>query len=225
MGGRHQRRRPEQRARPRVLHLERGVLDGRVPYRWAAPGCRSRHLRRRSQALRSGVCGARAVARRAKPPRSPRRRERRQLARYVARDSRNRVRWYDAQWNDDVHHGLHAAATGESGGYYGDYVGDLSRLGRALSEGFAFQGEPFGAFDGRARGERSGHLPPTAFVSFLQNHDQIGNRAFGERIGALADPVGPRRRLSLSIGSPSTTSLHGRGMERGPAVSVLLRLS
>ncbi len=92
---------------------------------------------------------------------------------------------YDAQWNDDVHHVLHVAATGEREGYYADYVGDSERLGRALAQGFAYQGElmPYRA---SPRGEPSAHLPPPAFVAFLQNHDQIGNRAMGERLTALA---------------------------------------
>jgi malto-oligosyltrehalose trehalohydrolase len=94
---------------------------------------------------------------------------------------------YDAQWNDDVHHVLHVAATGESNGYYEDYLGDTWKLTRALAEGFAFQGEVM-AFRGTARGKPSAHLHPTAFVAFIQNHDQVGNRAFGERIGALASP-------------------------------------
>jgi malto-oligosyltrehalose trehalohydrolase len=88
---------------------------------------------------------------------------------------------YTAQWNDDVHHGLHVAVTGEAEGYYADYHGRPELLARALAEGFAFQGEVM-PYRGAERGEPSGHLPPTAFVAFLQNHDQIGNRAFGDRI-------------------------------------------
>jgi len=94
---------------------------------------------------------------------------------------------YDAQWNDDVHHVLHAAATGEGNGYYADYLGQPSKLARALAEGFAFQGEVM-QFRGTERGKPSAHLHPTAFVAFIQNHDQVGNRAFGERISALANP-------------------------------------
>jgi maltooligosyltrehalose trehalohydrolase len=99
--------------------------------------------------------------------------------------SRGREAPFDAQWNDDVHHVLHVAATGESAGYYADYFGDCVKLGRALAEGFAYQGETM-AFRGTPRGEPSAHLPPTAFVAFLQNHDQVGNRAFGERLSRLA---------------------------------------
>jgi malto-oligosyltrehalose trehalohydrolase len=92
---------------------------------------------------------------------------------------------YDAQWNDDVHHVLHVAATGEREGYYADYVGDSERLARALAQGFAYQGELM-PYRGSPRGKPSADLPPTAFVAFLQNHDQIGNRALGERLTALA---------------------------------------
>ncbi len=103
----------------------------------------------------------------------------------LARDAQGRPRWYTAQWNDDVHHVLHVAASGESGGYYGDYHGDTDKLGRALAEGFAFQGEMM-PYRGHPRGEPSAGLPPEAFVAFIQNHDQIGNRAFGDRLTAFA---------------------------------------
>jgi malto-oligosyltrehalose trehalohydrolase len=94
---------------------------------------------------------------------------------------------HTAQWNDDLHHVLHTAATGENKGYYIDYLADTEKLGRALAEGFAFQGEQM-RYRNSPRGEPSAHLAPQAFVSFLQNHDQIGNRAFGERLTALASP-------------------------------------
>jgi malto-oligosyltrehalose trehalohydrolase len=90
---------------------------------------------------------------------------------------------YTAQWNDDLHHVLHTAVTGEDQGYYAEYRGDSWKLGRSLAEGFAFQGETM-HYKGRPRGEVSSHLPPSSFVAFLQNHDQVGNRAFGDRIGA-----------------------------------------
>jgi malto-oligosyltrehalose trehalohydrolase/4-alpha-glucanotransferase len=105
----------------------------------------------------------------------------------LARDGEGRPRWYTAQWNDDVHHVLHVAATGEAAGYYADYAGRTDRLGRALAEGFAFQGELM-SYRGSERGEPSAALPPTAFVAFAQNHDQVGNRAFGDRLDAIASP-------------------------------------
>ena len=97
----------------------------------------------------------------------------------------------DAQWNDDVHHALHVIVTGETDGYYGDYAEEPVRLlGRALAEGFAYQGEPSAHRDGEGRGTRSAHLPPLAFVNSLQTHDQVGNRAFGERLSTLAAEAG-----------------------------------
>jgi malto-oligosyltrehalose trehalohydrolase len=107
-------------------------------------------------------------------------------AKRLARGAGGRACAYTAQWNDDVHHVLHVATTGESTGYYADYTNDDAKLARALAEGFAFQGELM-PFRGSPRGEPSTHLPPTAFVAFIQNHDQVGNRAFGERLNALAD--------------------------------------
>jgi malto-oligosyltrehalose trehalohydrolase len=103
---------------------------------------------------------------------------------------------YTAQWNDDVHHALHVAATGERAGYYEEYAGDTRLLARALAEGFAFQGEVM-RYRGRARGTSSEALPPAAFVSFLQNHDQIGNRAFGERLCQLASQ--PKLRAVAAV--------------------------
>jgi len=110
-------------------------------------------------------------------------------------NERNEPRWlvrarngapelYTAQWNDDLHHVLHVAATGERHGYYAEYH-DRRKLARALAEGFAFQGELL-RYRGRPRGAPSAHLPTTAFVAFIQNHDQIGNRGLGERISTLA---------------------------------------
>jgi maltooligosyltrehalose trehalohydrolase len=92
---------------------------------------------------------------------------------------------YDAQWNDDFHNSIHVLLTGESEGYYRGFADKpAEHLARVLGEGFAYQGElPPGA--AKPRGSPSGHLRAAAFVSFLQNHDQIGNRAFGERLTAL----------------------------------------
>ena len=92
---------------------------------------------------------------------------------------------YTAQWNDDSHHAYHVLATGEIDGYYAAYSdAPAQHLARCLAEGFAYQGE-VSPFSKETRGEPSAHLPPSCFVDFMQNHDQIGNRAFGERITAL----------------------------------------
>jgi len=109
---------------------------------------------------------------------------------------------YRAQWNDDYHHALHAALTGESFGYYGDYRNPGPRLARALAEGFAYQGEPSGHRKGAHRGEPSGRLPSTAFVNFIQNHDQIGNRALGERLTELVAPLAIDAALAVTLLAP-----------------------
>jgi maltooligosyltrehalose trehalohydrolase len=111
-----------------------------------------------------------------------------------------------AQWNDDVHHGLHVALTGESEGYYADYRAEPGLLPRSLAEGFAFQGERM-QYRGRARGMPSAHLPPSAFIAFLQNHDQVGNRAFGERIGALAPAAAVRAAAAIYLLAPQVPML------------------
>jgi len=111
---------------------------------------------------------------------------------------------FDAQWNDDVHHCVHTILTGEHDGYYSDYR-ELphARLCRGLAEGFVYQGE-FSAHEGAARGEPSTHLPVTAFVNFLQNHDQIGNRVLGERLGQLVhDERALRAAAALVLLAPS----------------------
>ncbi len=103
-------------------------------------------------------------------------------------DASHLERDVDAQWNDDGHNVLHVLLTGETGGYYADYVDrPAEKLARCLADGFIFQGEHSDYLHG-PRGMPSAHLPPTAFVLLLQNHDQIGNRAFGERLTTLADP-------------------------------------
>ncbi|HEV2686268.1 MAG TPA: malto-oligosyltrehalose trehalohydrolase, partial [Actinomycetota bacterium] len=123
---------------------------------------------------------------------------------------------YRAQWNDDAHHAFHALATGETDGYYADYTPrPIEHLARALAEGFDYQGE-VSAFRGRPRGEPSAGLPPIAFVNFLQNHDQIGNRAFGERITALA-PVRVVRCLTAILLLAPQPPLMFMGQEYGAA--------
>jgi malto-oligosyltrehalose trehalohydrolase len=117
---------------------------------------------------------------------------------WLERQARGDAVLYDAQWNDDLHHVLHVAASGEAQGYYADYLGRTDRLGRALAQGFAFQGELM-PYRGSERGASSAHLPPAAFVAFLQNHDQIGNRALGERLSRIADPAALRAVTALYL--------------------------
>ena len=94
-------------------------------------------------------------------------------------------------------------ATHETEGYYVDFADDRwTRYARALAEGFAYQGEPSPFQNGEGRGVPSRHLPPVAFVDFLQNHDQVGNRAFGERLDVLATPAMVEALTAILLLSP-----------------------
>jgi malto-oligosyltrehalose trehalohydrolase len=113
-------------------------------------------------------------------------------------------RWYAAQWNDDCHHAAHVLLTGETDGYYADYAGQPAGwLARGLAHGFGYQGERSTFRGNRPRGAPSGHLPPTAFVDFLQNHDQAGNRAFGERLHQLTSPAALRAATAMLLLAPA----------------------
>ena len=110
---------------------------------------------------------------------------------------------YDAQWNDDFHNVLHVLLTGETSAYYGDFADrPAERLARCLKEGFIYQGEGSSNHDGKPRGKPSGDLPSTAFVAFLQNHDQVGNRAMGERLIRLTDRERLRAATALLLLGP-----------------------
>lgn len=116
---------------------------------------------------------------------------------------------YTAQWNDDVHHLLHSAATGENTGYYADFDNLEERsdkLARALSEGFAYQGE-VKPHEGMKRGEPSVGLPATAFVAYMQDHDQIGNRVKGDRINKLANDDAVKAVTAIYLLSPQIPML------------------
>ena len=108
---------------------------------------------------------------------------------------------FDAQWADDMHHCLHVLLTGEHEGYYADFQDPAKQLARCLAEGFAYQGD-VSPHLGRPRGEPSADLPTTAFVVCLQNHDQIGNRAMGERLTALATPAALEAATALLLLAP-----------------------
>jgi maltooligosyltrehalose trehalohydrolase len=115
---------------------------------------------------------------------------------------------YRAQWNDDYHHAWHVLLTGEIHGYYSDYLkAPAQDVARALGSGFVYQGEPSAHRDGLKRGEPSGALSPTAFVNFLQNHDQIGNRALGDRLESNADPRAVEAALAITLLAPMVPML------------------
>jgi maltooligosyltrehalose trehalohydrolase len=115
---------------------------------------------------------------------------------------------YRAQWNDDYHHAWHVLLTGETQGYYGDYQcsprGDLAR---ALASGFVYQGDISAYWGNKRRGEPSGRLSPTCFVNFLQNHDQIGNRPFGDRLESIAKAQGITAALAVTLLAPAIPML------------------
>jgi len=122
---------------------------------------------------------------------------------------------FNAQWNDDFHNVMHVLLTGETHAYYADFAERPARkLARCLAEGFIYQGEGSPNHGGRPRGQKSGHLPPTSFVTFLQNHDQVGNRALGERLTVLAPPEALRAAMALMLLCPQIPLLF-MGEENG----------
>jgi maltooligosyltrehalose trehalohydrolase len=114
---------------------------------------------------------------------------------------------YRAQWNDDYHHAWRVLMTGEKQGYYGDYQrSPLQDIARSLSSGFIYQGET-SAFRGGARGEPSGALSPMAFINFLGNHDQIGNRPLGDRLESVARTEAIEAALAVMLLAPAIPML------------------
>ncbi|MGE7367780.1 malto-oligosyltrehalose trehalohydrolase [Neorhizobium sp. NPDC001467] len=109
---------------------------------------------------------------------------------------------HTGEWNDDFHNVIHVIATGETDAYYQDFEKEPHRhLARVLAEGFAHQGD-VAPSTGEKRGSPSTHQPPTAFVDFIQNHDQVGNRAFGERLLTLAGQDRVEALLAVLLLSP-----------------------
>lgn len=126
----------------------------------------------------------------------------RNLASLHAREN-GEVKLFTAEWNDDFHNAAHVLLTGETEGYYEDYSEEpASLIARCLAEGYAYQGEPSKHLGGKLRGEVSTDLPTTAFINFLQNHDQIGNRALGERLTELAAPEPLKALTAILLLSP-----------------------
>lgn len=125
----------------------------------------------------------------------------------VIEDDKNRAgllrAGFDAQWNDDGHHVLHHLLTGETTTYYSDYADQPADiLSRCLAQGWHYQGQPSVFRGGERRGEPSDDLPPSSFVWFLQNHDQTGNRALGERLRKLCDEQALCAATALQLLSP-----------------------
>ncbi len=106
----------------------------------------------------------------------------------------------DAQWNDDFHHALHTVLTGEKDGYYTDF-GHIDQMAKALTHGFVYDGT-YSEFRKRRHGNYSGDLPGQKFIVFSQNHDQVGNRATGDRLIHLVPESAITLAASVVLLSP-----------------------
>ncbi|MCZ4078762.1 malto-oligosyltrehalose trehalohydrolase [Rhodococcus sp. H36-A4] len=113
----------------------------------------------------------------------------------------------DAQWDDDIHHAIHAAVSGERQGYYGDF-GSLQTLANTLRHGF-FHAGTYSSFRGRTHGRPidTRRIPASSFVTYTTTHDQIGNRATGDRPGFYLDPGQLAVKAALVLASPYTPML------------------
>ncbi len=105
-----------------------------------------------------------------------------------------------AQWSDDFHHCLHAALTGERSGYYADF-GTVGQLAKAFRQAFVYDG-CYCESRGRPHGVRPTGLDGRSFLAYIQNHDQVGNRARGERLTHLVSPGKARIAAALALTSP-----------------------
>ncbi len=134
----------------------------------------------------------------------------------IAEDSRNLVKmvqpeaeggWgLDAVWADDLHHQLRVALAGDRDGYYRDFTGSLEDLARTLEDGWYYQGQHSG-YEGGPRGTDPRSAPPHRFVVCVQNHDQVGNRALGERLHHQIDAACWRAASTLLLLAPETPLL------------------
>ncbi|HEY5951426.1 MAG TPA: malto-oligosyltrehalose trehalohydrolase [Kofleriaceae bacterium] len=116
------------------------------------------------------------------------------IGEYDHHDPKALIEWgLDAHWNDDFHHAVHALVTGEQDGYYVDFVG---KLGKVLEQGYALDGG-FSKFRGERHGRPFGGLPRDRLVAYVQSHDQVGNRALGERLHQLAGI--PRAQIAAAL--------------------------
>jgi maltooligosyltrehalose trehalohydrolase len=129
----------------------------------------------------------------------------------IAEDDRNDSRLVkrsgiDAQWADDFHHVAHVMATGETDGYYGNYPRGVAGLAATLVGGWLYQGQVYPG-TGKARGTPTCGMTAASFVYCLQNHDQVGNRALGERLCHLTDPNRCRALAAALFFAPMTPML------------------
>lgn len=115
-------------------------------------------------------------------------------------------RGLDAVWADDFHHALRAFLTGERDGYFVDYAGDLESVAKTVREGFLYQGQR-SCYLGRPRGTPVTGEPAHRFVFCIQNHDQVGNRAFGDRLHHVIDQGRHLTAAALLVLVPETPLL------------------
>jgi maltooligosyltrehalose trehalohydrolase len=133
----------------------------------------------------------------------------------IAEDERNECRLVlpppdgmglDAVWADDFHHAMRRLLAGDRDGYYAAYEGTAEELARTVALGWLYQGERY-APTGEARGTPAADIPPPCFVHCIQNHDQVGNRAMGERLHHQVEPAAYRAASALLLLSPYTPLL------------------
>ncbi|MDY7225976.1 malto-oligosyltrehalose trehalohydrolase [Hyalangium rubrum] len=134
----------------------------------------------------------------------------------IAEDERNEARLLrspeqrglglDGVWADDLHHQLRRAFAGDHEGYYQDYTGSAEDIARTLRQGWFYEGQ-VSKNQGHARGTPAEGVPPRCFVHCIQNHDQVGNRALGERLGHDVSPAAFRAMSTLLLLSPYTPLL------------------
>jgi maltooligosyltrehalose trehalohydrolase len=106
----------------------------------------------------------------------------------------------DAQWSDDFHHCLVTVLTGDRSGYYADF-GDFADLAKSLEQGYVYDGQ-YSEFRERAHGRPATGLPAWRFLGYSQNHDQVGNRAKGERLEHLTSPAHAKIAAALTLTAP-----------------------
>jgi maltooligosyltrehalose trehalohydrolase len=109
----------------------------------------------------------------------------------------------DAVWNDDFHHAAMVRLTGHNEAYYSDYMGVAEEFLGAIKRGFLYQGQR-SQWQKNPRGTSTRGLPATAFVNFLQNHDQIANSGLGDRVDKLSSPGRWRAMTALWLLAPQT---------------------
>jgi maltooligosyltrehalose trehalohydrolase len=113
---------------------------------------------------------------------------------------------FDAMWNDDFHHAARVALTGRREGYFSDYRGHAQEFVSAMKRGFLYQGQWY-EWQGKPRGTALGDAPASAMVLFTQNHDQVGNSLWGERLHKMTSPGRLRAMVALTLLQPGTPML------------------